>query len=175
MIKMVSHTVVALCPILEAVFPIVARVARPTAKALTVLSDQCSFTDTDTPSSYIVHRVMHTAMVRLCSALAFASVFGTALGGKKIDTHFHALPPAYVDTLKAAGGDPSGYDTPDWALEAAVSSMNTVGTSVGKLPPVSFLLSSMLTLGARNSISLHSGCSDLRNRRRCQETRADFK
>lgn len=48
-----------------------------------------------------------------------------------IDTHFHALPPAYIDALSAAGGDPSGYPTPEWSVEAALKSMALVGTSLG--------------------------------------------
>ncbi|VUC20085.1 unnamed protein product [Clonostachys rosea] len=50
-----------------------------------------------------------------------------------IDTHFHALPPAYIDALAAAGGDPSGYPTPEWSLEAALKSMTLVGSSIGIL------------------------------------------
>lgn len=48
-----------------------------------------------------------------------------------IDVHFHALPPAYKAALSAHGGDPSGFPEPDWSPEAAVSSMEAVGASLG--------------------------------------------
>lgn len=51
---------------------------------------------------------------------------------ERIDTHIHALPPAYLSALAAAGGDPSGYPTPEWSLDAALKSMNAIGTSLGK-------------------------------------------
>lgn len=59
--------------------------------------------------------------------LTFISVVNSG----HIDTHFHALPPAYIDALTTAGGDPSGYPTPAWTLEAAVKSMNLIDTSLG--------------------------------------------
>lgn len=48
-----------------------------------------------------------------------------------IDVHFHALPPAYKAAVKAHGGDPSGFPEPDWSPEAAVKSMEAVGSSLG--------------------------------------------
>lgn len=51
----------------------------------------------------------------------------------RIDTHFHALPPQYIDALNKNGGDPSGFKTPDWSLDAAIKSMDAVGTSLGTL------------------------------------------
>lgn len=36
----------------------------------------------------------------------------------KIDVHHHYLPPAYVDALRDGGGDPSGWQTPEWSLES---------------------------------------------------------
>lgn len=49
----------------------------------------------------------------------------------RIDTHIHAFPPAYVAAVEAAGGDPSGFPSPDWSLEATFSSMNSISTSKG--------------------------------------------
>ncbi|KAE9569353.1 Decarboxylase yanB [Colletotrichum fructicola] len=51
----------------------------------------------------------------------------------RIDTHIHALPPAYVAAVEAAGGDPSGFPSPDWSLEATFSSMNSISTSIAIL------------------------------------------
>ncbi|KAF4874237.1 Decarboxylase yanB [Colletotrichum siamense] len=51
----------------------------------------------------------------------------------RIDTHIHALPPAYVAAVEAAGGDPSGFPSPDWSLEATFSSMNSTSTSIAIL------------------------------------------
>lgn len=59
-------------------------------------------------------------------------VFGSAAYSQRIDTHFHALPPAYLKALSAAGGDPSGYPTPEWSLDAAMKSMDMIETSLGK-------------------------------------------
>lgn len=64
----------------------------------------------------------------VCGLVAFGSALFTT---GRIDTHFHALPPPYVDTLEEAGGDPSGYPTPIWSLEASVKSMDAIGTSIG--------------------------------------------
>lgn len=50
-----------------------------------------------------------------------------------IDVHFHALPPAYKAAVKAHGGDPSGFPEPDWSPEAAITSMEAVGASLGIL------------------------------------------
>ncbi|KAH6894648.1 hypothetical protein B0T10DRAFT_527370 [Thelonectria olida] len=63
---------------------------------------------------------------------AFAA-FSSVVFGDRIDTHFHSLPPAYLDALAAAGGDPSGYPTPSWSLDEAVKSMKSIGTSLGIL------------------------------------------
>ncbi|KAJ3542304.1 hypothetical protein NM208_g3401 [Fusarium decemcellulare] len=59
--------------------------------------------------------------------------FGSAALCQRVDTHFHALPPAYLEALSAAGGDPSGYPTPEWSLDAAIKSMNSIETSLGIL------------------------------------------
>ncbi|KAM5356969.1 hypothetical protein ACJ41O_003615 [Fusarium nematophilum] len=59
--------------------------------------------------------------------------FRTAVFAQRIDTHFHALPAPYLDALAEAGGDPSGYPTPQWSLDAAIKSMNSIGTSLGIL------------------------------------------
>jgi hypothetical protein len=65
----------------------------------------------------------------LCQLVAFVTVVMSSSG--RVDTHFHALPPAYLAAVEAAGGDPSGYPSPDWSLDAAVKSMDALGTSVG--------------------------------------------
>ncbi|KNG83317.1 2-amino-3-carboxymuconate-6-semialdehyde decarboxylase [Aspergillus nomiae NRRL 13137] len=37
---------------------------------------------------------------------------------RRIDVHHHYLPPAYLKALEEAGGDPSGFPTPSWSIEA---------------------------------------------------------
>ncbi|ETS81654.1 hypothetical protein PFICI_06656 [Pestalotiopsis fici W106-1] len=51
----------------------------------------------------------------------------------RIDTHLHALPPAYIEAVNAAGGDPSGFPTPFWSPEFAISEMDEFGTAFGVL------------------------------------------
>lgn len=75
---------------------------------------------------------MHAAMTHLCRYLAIAATFTSVMSAQRIDTHIHALPPVYIRALEAAGGDPSGYPTPDWTLEAALHSMDALETSVGE-------------------------------------------
>ncbi|PVH71101.1 hypothetical protein DL98DRAFT_553800 [Cadophora sp. DSE1049] len=50
-----------------------------------------------------------------------------------IDTHLHALPQAYIDAIAANGGDPSGFPTPSWSIDAAIASMDSLNTSIGIL------------------------------------------
>ncbi|GJC86117.1 6-methylsalicylic acid decarboxylase [Colletotrichum liriopes] len=49
----------------------------------------------------------------------------------QVDTHIHAIPPAYAEALEAAGGDPSGFSSPEWSLGATMRVMNNIGTSTG--------------------------------------------
>ncbi|KAK5999267.1 6-methylsalicylic acid decarboxylase [Cladobotryum mycophilum] len=65
----------------------------------------------------------------LCTILFLARL---GVGGR-IDTHFHALPYQYIDALNTAGGDPSGFTTPNWTINDAISSMNAAGSSLGIL------------------------------------------
>lgn len=62
----------------------------------------------------------------------FTLLVTNTMAGGRIDTHFHVLPPQYIDSLNANGGDPSGFPTPDWSIDAAVNAMNEIGTSIGK-------------------------------------------
>ncbi|KAH8587453.1 hypothetical protein B0O99DRAFT_665368 [Bisporella sp. PMI_857] len=75
---------------------------------------------------FLIYTLHLTAGLLLAIATA-------AVRACRIDTHFHALPPAYLVALSAAGGDPSGYPTPEWSLDAAVGLMNVVGNSIGIL------------------------------------------
>ncbi|KAK4195291.1 hypothetical protein QBC40DRAFT_186126 [Triangularia verruculosa] len=50
-----------------------------------------------------------------------------------IDVHIHALPPAYLAAIEAAGGDPSGFPSPNWSPEEAVHSLDLSGASFGIL------------------------------------------
>jgi len=99
---------------------------------LQYLANHCTFSSTDTPAPYLVHAYMHAAMTRLCRYLTLAATFTSVMSAQRIDTHIHALPPVYIKALEAGGGDPSGYPTPDWTLDAAISSMDALQTSVGE-------------------------------------------
>ncbi|KAJ4111170.1 hypothetical protein NW760_006098 [Fusarium oxysporum] len=72
-------------------------------------------------------------MNQLRSVLNGLLILVSFVFSERIDTHIHALPPAYLNALAAAGGDPSGYPTPEWSLDAAIKSMNAIGTSLGIL------------------------------------------
>lgn len=41
------------------------------------------------------------------------------------DTHIHAIPPDYAAALQEAGGDPSGFPTPDWSVQGTFNSLDT--------------------------------------------------
>ncbi|OJJ79816.1 amidohydrolase family protein [Aspergillus glaucus CBS 516.65] len=45
------------------------------------------------------------------------------------DTHIHALPPGYKNAVADAGGDPSGFHTPDWSEEGTLESLNLTGSA----------------------------------------------
>ncbi|RAL05415.1 amidohydrolase family protein [Aspergillus ibericus CBS 121593] len=46
----------------------------------------------------------------------------------KIDTHHHFVPTFYAQAVDNAGGDPSGWPTPQWSPEASLASMERNGT-----------------------------------------------
>lgn len=69
-------------------------------------------------------------MMRLLFSLPVFAI--TALAGF-IDTHIHALPQSYQKAVAEAGGDPSGFGTPDWNLQTSIESMNLIGTDIGKV------------------------------------------
>ena len=53
-----------------------------------------------------------------------------SLGGSfaKIDTHYHIIPEIYKEAVEKAGGDPSGFGTPEnWTPENAIKFMNESG------------------------------------------------
>ena len=77
----------------------------------------------------VVLLAMGPAYKILCQLAAFVTVVSSSSG--RVDALFHALPPAYLAAVEAAGGDPSGYPSPEWSLAAAVKSMDAVGTSTG--------------------------------------------
>lgn len=82
----------------------------------------------DTP---LVHRLIQTIMVRFERIFTFAISCTSTMAAGRIDTHIHALPPPYIAALEAAGGDISGYPTPDWSLDATIHSMDLVNTEKG--------------------------------------------
>ena len=71
---------------------------------------------------------MRLNLIGLISVLA-----PVACEAGRLDTHFHALPPQYVSALKSHGGDPSGFPTPQWSLNAAIKSMDAIGTDIGTI------------------------------------------
>lgn len=46
-----------------------------------------------------------------------------------MDTHIHALPPGYKNAVAEAGGDPSGFPTPDWSEEGTLRSLYLTGSA----------------------------------------------
>jgi hypothetical protein len=72
-----------------------------------------------------------SSMTFLHHILGLLTLFATAMAKGRIDTHFHALPPPYIDALVANGGDPSGYPTPSWSIDAAVKAMDAINTNIG--------------------------------------------
>lgn len=76
----------------------------------------------------------------LLLALPIALVASTASGDRDsllkdnkawylTDTHIHAIPPGYKNALAEAGGDPSGYPTPDWSEEGTLESLDWTGSA----------------------------------------------
>ena len=51
----------------------------------------------------------------------------------KIDTHHHFVPEFYADAIEAAGGDPSGWPTPQWNLDASKNVMSKLGVKTAIL------------------------------------------
>lgn len=45
------------------------------------------------------------------------------------DTHIHAVPPIYAAALQKAGGDPSGFQTPNWTVQGTFESLKTTGSA----------------------------------------------
>lgn len=45
------------------------------------------------------------------------------------DTHIHAIPPDYLAALQNAGGDPSGFPTPNWSIQGIFDSLDTTGST----------------------------------------------
>lgn len=96
------------------------------------LSRQCPLPTAETSGApYLIHSLIRAAMAPLCKLLAVSAAFTSVLALNRVDTHFHALPPPYVEALNAAGGDPSGFPTPEWTLDAAIESMNQVNSDIG--------------------------------------------
>jgi predicted TIM-barrel fold metal-dependent hydrolase len=51
----------------------------------------------------------------------------------RIDVHTHLIPPFYAEELKSHGGDPSGWGSPEWSPEQAISFMDDEGIAVAML------------------------------------------
>ncbi|KII86655.1 hypothetical protein PLICRDRAFT_163877 [Plicaturopsis crispa FD-325 SS-3] len=51
----------------------------------------------------------------------------------RVDTHFHIVPPQFEAAIVAAGGDPSGWNVPEWSPASASAAMDTLGVAKGVL------------------------------------------
>lgn len=51
----------------------------------------------------------------------------------KIDTHHHIVPDFYARAVEEAGGDPSGWPTPQWTLDMSKQIMNKLGVQTSIL------------------------------------------
>lgn len=78
-----------------------------------------------------VEHIFFTNMTLLSKLIVVFTLLMAVGSCGRIDTHFHALPADYIQAVKANGGDPSGYPTPEWSIEAAVQSMDEIGTQLG--------------------------------------------
>lgn len=52
---------------------------------------------------------------------------------KRIDVHTHLVPPFWAQELSSHGGDPSGWDSPEWSPEKAINFMDEERIAVGVL------------------------------------------
>jgi hypothetical protein len=96
------------------------------------LSHECTTVLEPSTAKYAIHSFFRVIMVPFCRILALGAAITSALAFERVDTHIHALPAPYIEALEAAGGDPSGYLTPNWTLEATIGSMNQVNTDIGE-------------------------------------------
>ncbi|KAK6008854.1 hypothetical protein QM012_000757 [Aureobasidium pullulans] len=46
----------------------------------------------------------------------------------KIDVHHHFIPDAYIAAYQSSGGDPSGWQLPEWSVSSSLEQMDTRGT-----------------------------------------------
>lgn len=61
-----------------------------------------------------------------------AQFIGTLINRKprRVDTHHHIVPDFYAQAVEAAGGDPSGWATPQWSLQSAKEQMSIMGVDI---------------------------------------------
>ncbi|KAF5539114.1 2-amino-3-carboxymuconate-6-semialdehyde decarboxylase [Fusarium mexicanum] len=107
------------------------KVSKQASVILEFLFRQCPHPGTTSPT--LLHYLPDAALTSFCRALALSSAFSTALASTRIDTHLHVLPPAFAAAIDAAGGDPTGYGTPDWTLEGMMASMERTSTDIASL------------------------------------------
>ena len=78
-------------------------------------------------------RALFSAIVILLFRIASANSDGEHSNWYLTDTHIHAIPPGYAAALADAGGDPSGFPTPEWSLNGTFESLDTTGSARGVL------------------------------------------
>jgi len=54
-------------------------------------------------------------------------------GANRIDVHQHVVPPFWAAALPQHGGDPSGWNSPDWSPESALAFMDSQQIATGVL------------------------------------------
>lgn len=57
----------------------------------------------------------------------------TVMISGRIDVHTHLVPPFWAEELKSHGGDPSGWASPKWSPEQAISFMDAEGIQAALL------------------------------------------
>jgi len=54
-------------------------------------------------------------------------------GANRVDVHQHVVPPFWAAALPQHGGDPSGWNSPDWSPESAIAFMDSQQIATGVL------------------------------------------
>ena len=55
------------------------------------------------------------------------------MSADRIDVHTHLVPPFWAEALPDHGGDPSGWDAPDWSPEQLLEFMDEEEVAVSML------------------------------------------
>ncbi|RDA86835.1 hypothetical protein CP532_1391 [Ophiocordyceps camponoti-leonardi (nom. inval.)] len=85
----------------------------------------------------------------------------------RIDVHHHIYPPQMYDALEAAGGDPSGWQTPQWTLEKddAFSESIGIGTTIFSVTTPGAGVIKDAKKAAETARAMNEYCAELRNKK----------